>query len=85
MGTAVKTTQKDDELVSLSYQQLQQLRKELSQRVPPQELEALDHIFILSQADPLAFHKLWIGPLLAEGLSFDAAMTHIIQSYLWPN
>ena len=81
----MKTIQKDDEPVLLSYQQLEQLRKELSQRVSPQKLEALDHIFILSQADPLAFHQLWIGPLLAEGLSFDAAMTNIIHSYLWPN
>jgi hypothetical protein len=82
----VKTTnKKDDELVSLSCHQLQQLRKELSERVSQQDLEALDPMFRLSQADPLRFHTLWIQPLLAAGLSFDAAINHIIQSYLWPH
>jgi hypothetical protein len=45
----------------------------------------LDRIFTVSQTNPKAFHRLWIEPLLAAGLSLEAALGHIIVSYFKPN
>ena len=67
------------------------LREELRVRVSREklghawQLEALDRIFTVSQANPKAFHRLWIEPLLAAGPSLDAALGLIIVAYFQPN
>ena len=87
----MKTIKEEEELVSLSSKQMEQLRKELRERISREELghtrqlEALDRIFIMSRMNPTAFHRIWIEPLLAAGLSLEAAMGHIIISYFQPN
>ena len=87
----MKTIKEEEELISLSSKQMGQLRKELRVRISREklgharQLEALDRIFIVSQTNPRAFHRLWIEPLLASGLSLDAALGHIIVSYFKPN
>lgn len=85
------TIDKGEEMISLSPKQMEQLRKELREAISREELgqawqlEALDRIITVSQTDPRAFHRLWIQPLLAEGLSLEAAITHIVASYFQPN
>jgi hypothetical protein len=85
------TIDKDGDLISLSSKQMEQLRKELCERISQEELgqawqlEALDRIFTVSQTDPAAFHRIWIQPLLAAGLSLEAAIAHIVASYFQPN
>ena len=82
---------KDEEMILLSAKHMEQLRKELRERISREELghawqlEALDHIFTVSQTNPAAFHRIWIQPLLAAGLSLEAAITHIVASYFQPN
>lgn len=82
---------KDGEIISLSSKQMEQLRKELRERISREELdhswqlEALDRLFTASQTNPAAFHRTWIQPLLAAGLSLEAAITHIVASYFQPN
>jgi hypothetical protein len=82
---------KDEEMISLSSKQMEQLRKELREAITREELgqawqlEALGRIITISQTNPRAFHRLWIQPLLAEGLSLEAAITHIVASYFQPN
>ena len=85
------TIDKDEEVISLSSKQMDQLRKELREAISREELghawqmEALDRIITFSQMNPAIFHRLWIQPLLAEGLSLEAAITHIVASYFQPN
>ena len=80
-----------EELVSLSYKQMEQFRRRLGQRISREELgharqlEALDRIFTVSQMNPTGFHRIWIQPLLAAGLSLEAAIAHIVTSYFQPN
>jgi hypothetical protein len=82
---------KDEEMISLSSRQMKQLRKQLRERLSREELghawqlEALDRIFMVSQLDPAAFHRIWIQPLLAAGLSLEEAIAHIVASYFEPN
>jgi len=81
----------DEEMILLSSKQMDQLRKELRDAISREELgqawqlEALDRIITASQMNPRAFHRLWIQPLLAEGLNLEAAITHIVASYFQPN
>jgi hypothetical protein len=85
------TIDKAEEMISLSSKQMEQLRKELREAISREELgqarqlEALDLIITVSQTNPQAFHRVWIQPLLAEGLSLEAALTHIVASYFQPN
>ena len=87
----MKTMKEERELISLSSKQMEQLRKELRVRISREELgqarrvEALDRIFTVSQTNPTAFHRIWIQPLLAAGLSLEAAIGHIFASYFQPN
>jgi hypothetical protein len=61
------------------------LREELRVRVSREklghawQLEALDRIFTVSQANPKAFHRLWIEPLLAAA---RASTPHLVTSLL---
>ena len=85
------TIDQDEEMISLSSKQMEQLRKELREAISREELgqarqlEALDLIITVSQTNPQAFHRVWIQPLLAEGLNLEAALTHIVASYFQPN
>lgn len=87
----MKTIDRDEELDLLGPQQIERLRKELRERISGDErghawqLEALDRIFRVSEMNPRAFHRIWIQPLLAAGLSLEAAITHIVASYFQPN
>lgn len=81
----MKNIDTDEEFVLFSSKQMDQLRKELFQRLSQEKLEVLDGIFILSQEDPATFHRLWIQPLLAAGLDFKATFAHIVDSHLRPN
>jgi len=74
-----------EEVVTFSVEQIEHLRNELLHRVSRAELATLDPIFELSQVDPVAFQSLWIQPLLAEGLSFEEIIAHIVETCLWPN
>lgn len=82
---------KDEEIISLSSKQLEQLRKELREHISREELghawklEALDRIFMFSQLNPAAFYRIWIQPLLVAGLSLEEAITHIVACYFQPN
>ena len=81
----MKTIGKDEELTSFSMQQMEYLREELRRRISQAELETLDDILKLSQGDPVTFERLWIQPLLGEGLSFEEIFAQIVESCLWPN
>lgn len=48
-------------------------------------LEALDHLFTESQDHPDNFHRLWIDPLVAAGLSVESALALLIESHFRPN
>jgi hypothetical protein len=85
------TFDKEEEIISLSSKQMEQLRRELREHISreelghPWQLEALDRIFMVSQLNPAAFYRLWIQPLLVAGLNLEEAITHIVASYFQPN
>lgn len=87
----MKTLDKDEENISLSSKQMEQLRRELRDHISREELghawqlEALDRVFMVSQLNPAAFYRLWIQPLLAAGLSLEEAIVHIVACYFQPN
>jgi len=87
----MKTIDNDKELCSLSDERIEELRKELQARISREELnyswqlEALDEIFTVSKIDSKAFHRFWIQPLMVAGLSLEAAIAHVIDSYFQPN
>ena len=87
----MKPIDKDKEMNSVSSKQMEELRRELRERLSREELghawqlEALDRIFVVSQLNPAAFHRIWIRPLLAEGLNLEEAIAHIVASYFQPN
>jgi len=89
--TGMKTIDNDKELCSLSNERIEELRKELQARISREELnyswqlEALDEIFTVSKIDSKTFQRFWIRPLLAAGLSPEAALAHVIDSYFQPN
>jgi hypothetical protein len=90
-GINMTTFDKEEEIISLSSKQMEQLRRELREHISREELgrawqlEALDRIFMVSQLNPAAFYRLWIQPLLAAGLSLEEAIAHIVVSYFQPN
>jgi hypothetical protein len=87
----MKMIDKDKDLVSLGTAQMEELRRELRERIAREELEyswqleALDRIFVASRVDPATFHRVWIQPLLAAGLSVEAAVARIVDSCFQPN
>lgn len=48
-------------------------------------LEAFDHLFTDSDAESDSFHRLWIQPLVNEGLSLESALALLIESHFRPN
>ena len=87
----MKEINKYEEAFPFSNELLEELRKGLRDRISLEELEcalrfeALVRIFSVSQADPVAFYRVWIQPLLAAGLSREVAIACITDSCLWPN
>jgi hypothetical protein len=49
------------------------------------QLEALDHLFTEVENHPDDFHRLWIQPLVASGLSVESALALLIESHFRPN
>lgn len=87
----MKTIDNDSALFSPGTERMEQLRKELRERISREELdyswrlEALDEIFTAAKLDSTTFHRLWIRPLLAAGLSLEVAIAHVVDSYFMPN
>ena len=68
--------------------QMDELRKEVREQAREERsrrLEALDRILATAQANPATFRRFWIQPLLAAGLSFEAAVARLVDSYFQPN
>ena len=49
------------------------------------QLEALDHLFTEVEEHPDSFHRLWIQPLVASGLTVESALALLIESHFRPN
>jgi hypothetical protein len=49
------------------------------------QLEALDHLFAEVEDHPESFHRLWIQPLVAAGLTLESAMALLIEGRFLPN
>ena len=49
------------------------------------QLEALDHLFTEVEDHPESFHRLWIQPLVAAGLTLESAMALLIEGRFLPN
>jgi hypothetical protein len=48
-------------------------------------LEALDHLFAETQAQPEVFDRLWLQPLVSAGLTLEDALALVIESHFRPN
>jgi hypothetical protein len=76
---------------SASDEQMEELRKELRERISCEEfnaferLDTLEEIVKYSGVDSAIFHRLWIRPLLAAGLSLQVAIARVVDSYCQPN
>jgi hypothetical protein len=83
----MKMFKKDRKRFPRFDEQLEEIGNELRGRrssgevAPAWQLEVLDYLFRVSQLDPATFHETWIQPLLAAGLSLDAAITLIADSH----
>jgi len=86
----MKTIEKKN-LTSVSDEQMEELRRELRARISCEEfnsferLDALEEIVKYLHVDSAAFHRLWIRPLLAAGLSLEAAVARVVDCYCQPN
>ncbi len=49
------------------------------------KLEAFDHLFTEAEDHPESFHRLWIHPLVAAGLSLESALGLVIEARFRPN
>ena len=49
------------------------------------QLEALDHLFTEVEDHPESFHRLWVQPLVASGLTVESALALLIESHFRPN
>ena len=49
------------------------------------QLEALDHLFTEVEDHPESFHRLWIQPLVAAGLTLESALALLIEGHFLPN
>jgi hypothetical protein len=49
------------------------------------QLEALDHLFTEVEDHPESFHRLWIQPLVAAGLTLESAVALLIEGRFLPN
>jgi hypothetical protein len=87
----MKTTEDTQELLWPSAEQIERLRNKLHDRIAHEELtsswrlEALDRLIVVLQMEPTAFHRLWVQPLLAAGVTMEVAIACITASYFLPN
>jgi hypothetical protein len=87
----MKKTRKDQENLWPSKEVVEQLRKQLRNRIAYEELEsawrleALDRLIGVLELEPTSFHQLWVAPLLAVGATMDVAIACIVASYFQPN
>lgn len=87
----MKMIDNDNALFSPSTERMEELREKLRERISREELdyswrlEALDEIFTSARLDSSTFHRLWIRPLLAAGLSLEVAIIHVVDSFFMPN
>jgi len=49
------------------------------------QLEALDQLFTESEKHPDTFHRHWVHPLVAAGLTVESALALLIESHFRPN
>ncbi|MHB8503761.1 MAG: hypothetical protein ACYDCG_08585 [Candidatus Acidiferrales bacterium] len=49
------------------------------------KLEALDCLFTEVEDHPESFHRLWIHPLVAAGLTLESALALLIEGRFLPN
>ncbi|HZV87009.1 MAG TPA: hypothetical protein VFF95_05640 [Candidatus Binatus sp.] len=49
------------------------------------QLEALDHLFTEVEDHPESFHRLWVQPLVASGLTLESALALLVESHFRPN
>jgi hypothetical protein len=49
------------------------------------KLEALDHLFTEAEEHPDSFHRLWVQPLVASGLTLESALALLIEGRFLPN
>jgi hypothetical protein len=87
----MKTTEESQEPLWPSAEQIERLREKLHDKIAHEEvdcswrLEALDHLILLLQMEPTAFHRLWVQPLLSVGVTMEVAIACITASYFMPN
>ena len=76
---------------SLAGEQLKNLRAKVRERLIREELEcvmrfeAVDRLMMDLNVDPESFRRLWVRPLLAEGVSLEVALVGIAKSHFQPN
>jgi hypothetical protein len=49
------------------------------------KLEALDCLFTEAEDQPESFHRLWVQPLVASGLTLESALALLIEGRFLPN
>ncbi|HJX96720.1 MAG TPA: hypothetical protein VJ324_13935 [Candidatus Acidoferrum sp.] len=49
------------------------------------KLEALDYLFTEAEEHPDSFHRLWVQPLVASGLTLESALALLIEGRFLPN
>jgi hypothetical protein len=76
-----KTSKKDSKTFAEEYRE--RLNREDLER--SWKLEALDCLFTETQNHPETFHRLWIEPLVAAGLSLELALAVVIEGRFSPN
>lgn len=87
----MKRNDKDQDVLWPTQEHMEKLRKELDEKIVREEfeyswrLEALNRIISVLQVDPVTFHRLWIQPLLAAGVSLDVTIACVAQSIFLPN
>jgi len=87
----MKTTEESQRPLWPSAEQIERLREKLHDRIAHEELESslrlegLDRLLVLLQMEPTAFHRLWVQPLLAAGVTMEVAIACITASYFLPN
>jgi len=78
-------------LRSAGKRMMEKLREEVRKRISTEDLncswhlEVLDCLATVFETKPALFHRLWMEPLLTAGLSPEAAIAHIVESYFQPN
>ena len=87
----MKRNDKDQDVLWPTQENMEKLREKLREKIAREEfeyswrLEALNRIISVLQVEPATFHRLWIQPLLAAGVSLEVAIACVAQSIFLPN